>query len=101
MHSHLYSMIIVDLLFDRTPLTPTPPWISRRRFGAVLSIIPIANSVTKLTARCELYHECAFFTLRKTRRLKQNLLLAPKYMPLCRKRTVIGQVVKVAVQGSP
>ncbi|CAK9133378.1 unnamed protein product [Ilex paraguariensis] len=38
----------------------------RRSFGSVLDIIPLANTITKLTAQCELCGKRAFFTLRKT-----------------------------------
>ncbi|MGV7468037.1 hypothetical protein PJI21_29075, partial [Mycobacterium kansasii] len=38
----------------------------RRSFGCVLDLIPVADTVTKLTARCELCGKRAFFTLRKT-----------------------------------
>ncbi|CAH8378630.1 unnamed protein product [Eruca vesicaria subsp. sativa] len=38
----------------------------RRSFGAVLDIIPLADSVMKLTARCEVCGQKDFFTLRKT-----------------------------------
>ncbi|CAA3028508.1 Thymidine kinase [Olea europaea subsp. europaea] len=71
----------------------------RRSFGSVLDIIPIADSVTKLTARCELCGECAFFTLRKTEETETELIAgAEVYMPVCRKHYVSGQVVKVAAR---
>ncbi|CAI9773177.1 unnamed protein product [Fraxinus pennsylvanica] len=71
----------------------------RRSFGAVLDIIPIADSVTKLTARCELCGERAFFTLRKTDETETELIAgAEVYMPVCRKHYVSGQVVKVAAR---
>uniref|UniRef100_A0A7I4C4I3 Thymidine kinase n=1 Tax=Physcomitrium patens TaxID=3218 RepID=A0A7I4C4I3_PHYPA len=38
----------------------------RRRFGFVLDLIPLADSVTKLHARCELCNQPAPFTFRKT-----------------------------------
>ncbi|KAF8094238.1 hypothetical protein N665_0367s0022 [Sinapis alba] len=66
----------------------------RRRFGAVLDIIPIADSVTKLTARCEVCGQKAFFTLRKTCDTKTELLGgADVYMPVCRKHYVNNQIV--------
>ncbi|CAA3009496.1 thymidine kinase b-like [Olea europaea var. sylvestris] len=97
---HLYSMIIIDLLFDRAPLIPTPPWIGRRRFGAVLGIILMANFATKFTARCELCDERDLFALRKNEETETELIAgAEVYMPVCCMRTVSVQVVKVAVQG--
>ncbi|BAT88996.1 hypothetical protein LR48_Vigan272s002000 [Vigna angularis] len=57
----------------------------RRSFGSVLHIIPLADSVTKLTARCELCGKRAFFTLRKTEDQETELIGgADVYMPVCR-----------------
>ncbi|KAL0296479.1 UNVERIFIED_CONTAM: Pentatricopeptide repeat-containing protein [Sesamum radiatum] len=67
----------------------------RRSFGSVLDIIPIADSVTKLNARCEVCGKRAFFTLRKTDETKTELIAgAEVYMPVCRQHYVSGQVVK-------
>ncbi|CAL9768716.1 unnamed protein product [Musa acuminata subsp. burmannicoides] len=66
----------------------------RRRFGSVLDIIPLANSVTKLTARCELCGGRAFFTLRKTKEKQTELIGgADVYMPVCRQHYIDGQIV--------
>ncbi|XP_078430707.1 pentatricopeptide repeat-containing protein At4g16470-like [Wolffia australiana] len=66
----------------------------RRSFGSVLDIIPIADTVTKLTARCELCGKKAFFTLRKTDERQTELVGgADVYMPVCRHHYVSGQVV--------
>ncbi|KAL3355065.1 hypothetical protein AABB24_019248 [Solanum stoloniferum] len=71
----------------------------RRSFGSVLDVIPIADSVTKLTARCELCGERASFTLRKTEETRTELIAgAEVYMPVCRKHYVSGQVVKEAAR---
>ncbi|XP_042037873.1 thymidine kinase a-like [Salvia splendens] len=57
----------------------------RRSFGSVLDIIPLADTVTKLTARCELCGKRAFFTLRKTGDQQTELIGgADVYMPVCR-----------------
>ncbi|KAL5070603.1 hypothetical protein RYX36_021490 [Vicia faba] len=65
----------------------------RRSFGSVLHIIPIADTVTKLTARCELCGKRAFFTLRKTEEKQTELIGgADLYMPVCRQHYVNGQV---------
>ncbi|XVF75204.1 hypothetical protein PTKIN_Ptkin13bG0168900 [Pterospermum kingtungense] len=66
----------------------------RRRFGSVLDIIPLADSVMKLTARCELCGKRAFFTLRKTDETQTELIGgADVYMPVCRQHYVNGQAV--------
>ncbi|KAL8469179.1 hypothetical protein ACS0TY_032125 [Phlomoides rotata] len=71
----------------------------RRSFGSVLDVIPIADTVTKLTARCEVCGKPAFFTLRKTEETKTEVIGgAEVYMPVCRKHYVSGQVVKEATK---
>ncbi|KAK8487453.1 hypothetical protein V6N11_076672 [Hibiscus sabdariffa] len=66
----------------------------QRRFGSVLDIIPIANSVMKLMARCEVCGKQAQFTLRKTDERETELIGgADVYMPVCRQHYVSGQVV--------
>ncbi|KAD6794418.1 hypothetical protein R6Q59_021577 [Mikania micrantha] len=70
----------------------------RRSFG-VLDIIPIADSVTKLRARCELCGKPAAFTLRKTEETERELVAgADVYMPVCRHHYASGQVVKEAAR---
>ncbi|PRQ28244.1 putative thymidine kinase [Rosa chinensis] len=65
----------------------------RRSFGSVLDIIPLADSVTKLTSRCELCGKPAFFTLRKTEEMQTEVIGgADVYMPVCRQHYVSGQV---------
>lgn len=71
----------------------------RRSFGSVLDIIPIADTVTKLTARCELCGRKAFFTLRKTAETQTELIAgADVYMPVCRQHYVNGQVIVEAAK---
>ncbi|KAK4485004.1 hypothetical protein RD792_007612 [Penstemon davidsonii] len=71
----------------------------RRSFGSVLDIIPIADTVTKLTARCEVCGVRALFTLRKTDETKAELIAgAEVYMPVCRKHYISGQMVKDATK---
>lgn len=66
----------------------------RRSFGSVLDVIPLADSVTKLTARCELCGKRAFFTLRKIEEMQTELIGgADIYMPVCRQHYVNGQAV--------
>ncbi|CAN6470573.1 unnamed protein product [Victoria cruziana] len=66
----------------------------RRSFGSVLDIVPLAETVTKLKARCELCGKHAPFTLRKSGDLQTELIGgADVYMPVCRQHYVNGQVV--------
>ncbi|KAI9109068.1 hypothetical protein K1719_020023 [Acacia pycnantha] len=65
----------------------------RRNFGSVLHIIPLADTVTKLTARCDLCGKRAFFTWRKTQETQTELIGgADVYMPVCRFHYVNGQI---------
>lgn len=64
----------------------------RRRFGAALDLIPLADSVTKLHARCELCNQPAPFTFRKTVDTETEVIGgADVYMPVCRHHFVSGQ----------
>ncbi|KAI3832476.1 hypothetical protein MKW92_018046 [Papaver armeniacum] len=66
----------------------------RRRFGSVLDIVPLADTVTKLTARCELCGKRAFFTLRKTEDTQTELVAGSDvYKPVCRQHYVDSPVV--------
>ncbi|XP_043694784.1 thymidine kinase-like [Telopea speciosissima] len=67
----------------------------RRSFGSVLDVVPLADSVTKLTARCELCGKRAFFTLRKTKETQAELIGGSDiYMPVCRHHYTNGQVTE-------
>lgn len=69
-------------------------FVGRRSFGSVLDVVPLADTVTKLTARCELCGKRAFFTLRKTEETKTELIAgADVYMPVCRHHYATGQEV--------
>ncbi|KAI4298788.1 hypothetical protein L6164_032306 [Bauhinia variegata] len=71
----------------------------RKSFGSILDIIPLADSVTKLTARCEICGKRAFFTLRKTEETQVELIGgADVYMPVCRHHYVSGQVAVEAAR---
>lgn len=60
----------------------------------MLDIVPLAETVTKLKARCELCGKHAPFTLRKSGELQTELIGgADVYMPVCRQHYVNGQVV--------
>ena len=66
----------------------------RRRFGSVLDLVPIADTVTKLASRCEVCGKRASFTLRKTEERETELIGgAEVYMPVCRSHYVSGQGV--------
>lgn len=61
--------------------------------------MPLADTVTKLTARCEMCGKRAFFTLRKTDSKETELIGgADLYMPVCRQHYVSGQVAVETVR---
>lgn len=65
----------------------------------MLDIIPPADTITKLTARCELCGKRAFFTLRKTAETQTELIGGSDvYMPVCRQHYINGQVVMEAAR---
>lgn len=65
----------------------------------MLHIIPLADTVTKLTARCELCGKRAFFTWRKTQETQTELIGgADLYMPVCRYHYVNGQAAMEAAR---
>ncbi|XVF81493.1 hypothetical protein PTKIN_Ptkin15bG0159600 [Pterospermum kingtungense] len=71
----------------------------RRSFGSVLDVVPLADSVTKLTARCEVCGKRAFFTFRKTEETRTELIGgADVYMPVCRQHYVSGLTVVEAAR---
>ena len=56
--------------------------------------VPIDDSDTKLTARCEVCGHKGFFTVRKTFDTRTELIGgADVYMPVCRKHYVYNQIV--------
>lgn len=67
--------------------------LHRRRFGSALDLVPLADSVTKLQARCELCGQPAAFTFRKTIDMQTEVIGgADVYMPVCRHHFVSGQM---------
>lgn len=85
------SSLFVSLLYSCSKILNL---FCRRNFGPVLDIVPIADTITKLTARCEVCGKRAHFTLRKTDETKTELVGgADMYMPVCRQHYVNGHIV--------
>ena len=59
----------------------------REKFGNVLDLIPLADSVTKLSALCKICKDGTkgIFTYRMSNEIEQKVIGAHNYMPLCRK----------------
>ncbi|KAJ7548797.1 hypothetical protein O6H91_07G027900 [Diphasiastrum complanatum] len=65
----------------------------RRKFGSAIDLIPLADTVTKLSSRCEACGQPAAFTLRKTKDLEKEVIGgADIYMPVCRRHYTTEQV---------
>ncbi|KAL5579758.1 hypothetical protein UlMin_012200 [Ulmus minor] len=65
----------------------------RKSFGFVLDVIPLDDTVTKLTAHCELCGKRAFFTLMKSRDTRTELIDGfDLYIAVYRQHYVNGQV---------
>jgi thymidine kinase len=56
----------------------------RKRFGDLLDLIPICDSVTKLHSRCDMCHNNAAFSHRLTNETLQVVIGSSNYVPLCR-----------------
>eukprot|EP00898_Chlorokybus_atmophyticus_P000078 jgi/Chlat1/1070/Chrsp110S01577 len=77
----------------------------RRIFGAITELVPMADSVTKLAARCSCCGERAPFTLRTVNDDRTELIGGQEsYMPVCRRHYVDGartmQILKARAQVS-
>jgi len=56
----------------------------RNKFGALLDLIPISDSVIKLTAKCKECQQNAIFSHRLTQENEQVVIGSDNYVPLCR-----------------
>eukprot|EP00897_Mesotaenium_endlicherianum_P010911 jgi/Mesen1/9849/ME000070S09135 len=71
----------------------------RRKFGDVSDLLPVADSVTKLAARCEVCGGRALFTLRKSSNMATEVVGgAEVYMPVCRVHYVRRDVAMKALR---
>lgn len=57
----------------------------RERFGTLMDLMPICDTITKLTAKCHLCAEPAPFSHRLTGEHNQIVIGSSNYIPLCRK----------------
>ena len=57
---------------------------NRRKFGQMLDLIPLCNTVTKLNANCHICDEAALFSHRITAEKDQVVIGSDNYIPLCR-----------------
>lgn len=65
----------------------------RNRFGCILELVPLADSVVKLSSHCDLCGKPAFFTFRKTEESKKEVIGGTDvYMPVCRQHYFSGKI---------
>ena len=57
----------------------------RDKFGEIWDLIPHANSVIKLTGKCNYCNNKSLFSYRVTNEIKQEIIGTTNYIPLCRK----------------
>jgi thymidine kinase len=56
----------------------------RKKFGAILDLIPLCDKVTKLTAKCNVCNKNALFSHRISQENEQVVIGVSNYIPLCR-----------------
>ena len=57
----------------------------RQRFGTLLDLIPLCDTIIKLNAKCNICKDPALFSHRVTNETLQVVIGSSNYMPLCRK----------------
>lgn len=71
----------------------------RNKFGSILDLVPLADSVVKLSSHCELCGKPASFTFRKTdNRNKEVIGGTDIYMPVCRQHYFSGKIAMEATR---
>ncbi|MCO5547776.1 hypothetical protein L7F22_001228 [Adiantum nelumboides] len=71
----------------------------RNKFGSILDLVPLADSIVKLSSHCELCGKPALFTFRKTDdRSKEVIGGTDMYMPVCRQHYYSGKVAMEATR---
>ncbi|KAI5054904.1 hypothetical protein GOP47_0030049 [Adiantum capillus-veneris] len=71
----------------------------RNKFGSVLDLVPLADSIIKLSSNCELCGKPASFTFRKTDDSNKEVIGGTDiYMPVCRQHYYSGKVALEATR---
>lgn len=89
---HLYAFCIICLekLNINVIVTGLDGDYERKPMGEILNLLPIANNITKLSARCNICNKEAIFTHRISKEKEQVLIGgSDKYVPLCRYHYVL------------
>ena len=56
----------------------------QEKFGEIIDLIPMSDSVTKLHAKCKTCNNKAYFTKRLTNNQEQKVIGSDSYVPVCR-----------------
>ena len=73
----------------------------RKPMGEILDLLPIANTITKLSSKCNVCQEDAIFTHRTVANTDQVLIGgSDEYIPLCRKHYVEKNIMTEVIFNS-
>lgn len=73
----------------------------RKPMGEILDLLPIANTITKLSSKCNVCQEDAIFTHRTVSNTDQVLIGGcDEYIPLCRKHYVEKNIMTEVIFNS-
>ena len=82
----LYDVVVklVDIHKKRVHICGLDGDFKRNKFGNILDLIPICDSVTKLQSKCHSCSNNAIFSHRITKEKQQIVIGSDNYVPLCR-----------------
>jgi thymidine kinase len=82
----LYENVLklVDTYKKRVHICGLDGDFKRNKFGNMLDLIPICDSVTKLQSKCHTCSKLAIFSHRITKEREQVVIGSDNYVPLCR-----------------
>ncbi len=80
-----FTILCLEKLNVNVIVTGLDGDFQRKPMGEILNLLPIANSITKLTSKCNICQKDAIFTHRIVNDSEQVLIGgSDKYIPLCR-----------------
>jgi thymidine kinase len=87
---YLFCLICLEKFNVNVIVTGLDGDYERKPMGEILDLLPIANNITKLSARCNICNAEAIFTHRTSTEKEQVLIGgSDKYVPLCRYHYVL------------
>ena len=87
---YLFCLICLEKFNVNVIVTGLDGDYERKPMGEILDLLPIANNITKLSARCNICNAEAIFTPRTSTEKEQVLIGgSDKYVPLCRYHYVL------------